>query len=203
MCVAGELGSPLFVIAGMSLEFAFSSPVPDGGPVVISGPSGITTVPAPALIDASAYDGLQFWLWVSPATAAAVSSSLVVELVDRNQLLGGGVCDSDASLGTACGFAAADVYGSVAGLAQGAGALLGGGDGGVLTTLSGGWQLVQAPWLSFVSNPGSGGLNEAAVDPTTLAFLNIAVQQYPVPSTGQGSGNISFDFCVYDLSFYR
>jgi len=59
MCVAGKTGTSQYDGAGMQLVLAGTGSVP-------------------ALIDASDYGGIEFWLWVSPDTAASVSSSLLV-----------------------------------------------------------------------------------------------------------------------------
>jgi hypothetical protein len=196
LCIAGQTSPEQFYAAGMSLEFAFSGSVPDGGPSSPTEVSGFTTVPPPALIDASQYSGIQFWLWVSPDTATAVASSFEVQLFDENELPGGGKCDSSSTTAAACGAASADLSGSVASLSQGAGPLFDA-DGGVLTSLAGGWQLIQAPWSSFTPNTYYGGANENVVDPSTLAFLQFLVQQ----DSSSGPA-ISFDFCVYQVAFY-
>jgi hypothetical protein len=73
-----------------------------------------------------------------------------------------------------------------------------GADGGELTALAPGWQLVRTPWSSFLSNPYYGGGNEKSVDPTTLAFAQFAVMQ----DSAKGAA-IPFDFCVYGLKFYK
>jgi hypothetical protein len=185
----------------MVLEFGFSGPVPDGGPTYLGGPSSNgTTVPPPVLIDASRYNGIQFWLWISTDTVGGVNSTLEVTLVDENELQGGGVCAADASqssLATACGQASdAAIDGSVVDQAQSAGALVGA-DGGVLNSFTSGWQLVEIPWSNFLTNPGYGCSNESSVDPTALAFVGVIAQQGASPTSA-----VSFDFCVADLAFY-
>ncbi len=95
MCVAGKTGTLQYDGAGTQLVLAGTDSVP-------------------ALIDASDYGGIQFWLWVSPDTAASVSSSLLVGIFDRNQTPGGGVCDVNSSGANACGYAAAAVSPSLA-----------------------------------------------------------------------------------------
>ena len=200
LCIAGALNTQPYATAGMTLEFGFSGTVPRSGPTYIGGSSSDgTTIPPPALIDASRYSGIQFWLWVSPDTVAGVTSTLEVPLIDENELQGGGVCVADApqtALATACGQASAAINGSVVDQAQSAGTLVGA-DGGVLSGFTGGWQLVEIPWSNFLTNPGYGGLNESSVDPTTLAFLSIIVQQGASPTSP-----VSFDFCVAELAFY-
>ncbi|HJX66644.1 MAG TPA: hypothetical protein VJ860_22120 [Polyangia bacterium] len=195
MCVAGTTGTSQYGGAGMQLVLAWSSAVPDGGAYATD--AG-TMVPAPALIDASDYGGIQFLLWVSPDTAAAVASSFEVALVDKNQLRGGGKCDpTDTTSIHACAGATAGVSFSVAAASEGTGPLFGA-DGSELSTLVGGWQLVRAPWSSFLANPYYGGANESVVDPKTLAFADFVVAQ------DRPSGPaIPFDFCIYGLTFYR
>jgi hypothetical protein len=56
MCAAGQTGPSSLDGAGMVLQL------------------GDTAWPPQTLIDASACDGIEFWLWVSPGTAAAVTS---------------------------------------------------------------------------------------------------------------------------------
>src|SRR5208283_1093825 len=69
MCIAGQTGTAQYDGAGMDLVLAWSGAVPAGGSYLSD--AG-TMVPDPALIDASDYAGIQFWLWVSPDTAASV-----------------------------------------------------------------------------------------------------------------------------------
>jgi hypothetical protein len=198
MCFAGQTPAGQYTGTGLVLGFAFSGPVPAGGPAwVIGSASGVTSVPAPALIDASQYTGIQFWLWVSPGTVADVNSGLAVQLVDKNQLLGGGMCDPNASGGKSCGATSAAVASSPAGVSQTAGPLYSS-DGTKLAAFVGGWQLVLAPWSSFRSNPYWGGDNAKAVDPKALAALEFYVMQSALNGPA-----LSFDFCVYQLSFYK
>jgi hypothetical protein len=197
VCLAGRSnGQPHYMGAGATLELAFSSPAMMQPPAWRCDLSGFSTDPPPALIDASQYSGIRFWLWVSPDTADAMGSSFEVNLFDRNELLGGGVCDSTSMKSTACGSANADISGSVAATAQGAGPLLGA-DGSAMTALAPGWQQIEAPWSSFRTVAGWGGANETVVDPKTLAFIQFQVQQQAADG-----GEIPFDFCIYALSFY-
>ena len=203
MCIAGQTSPEQYTVGGLTLEFALSGAVPAGGPAWINsggrdwGGSVFTTDPPPALIDASQYSGIQFWLWVSPDTAAAVASSFEVGLVDKNQLRGAGICDPNVTTGVdACAGGTAGVSFSVAAASLASGPLFGA-DGSELTTLIGGWQLVQAPWSSFLANPYYGGANEIMVDPKTLAFAQFMVQQ-----TRPSGPAIPFDFCIYGLKFY-
>jgi hypothetical protein len=150
------------------------------------------------LIDASQYAGIELWLWASPDTATAMSAAFVVQLVDKNQLPGGGVCNPNSIGGTKpCSRASAAIASSTAAKSQSTGALFAA-DGSKLTSLAPGWQLVRAPWSSFVSNPSYGGGNEQSVDSRTLAFAGFVVEQ----DNASGSA-IPFDFCVYGLRFYK
>ncbi|MGB8294904.1 MAG: hypothetical protein WCG85_05705 [Polyangia bacterium] len=200
MCIAGQTGPQQYAWSGMTLTFAYSGTPPSRtGPTKVPSPSlGFTTDPPPALIDASQYSGIEFWLWASPDTASAMTAAFVVELIDRNQLPGGGVCDPNATSGTKpCSGASAGISFSVAAASQDTGGLLGA-DGGELTALAPGWQLVRAPWSSFLSNSYYGGGNEKSVDPTTLAFA-----QFLIEHDSANNSTIPFDFCVYGLNFYK
>lgn len=200
MCMAGQTSPSQYSWSGMTLTFAYSGVEPSGtGPRRISSPSlGSTTDPPPALIDASRYSGIELWLWASPDTAAAMTAGFAVELIDRKQLPGAGVCDPNATSGSSpCSGASAAVSFSTAAGSQGTGSLLDA-DGFELTALVPGWQLVRAPWSSFRSNPYYGGGNEKSVDPTTLAFVQFLVEQ----DAANGPA-VPFDFCVYGLSFYK
>jgi hypothetical protein len=200
MCVAGQTGPEQYYWSGMTLTFAYSGTPPSRtGPTKVPSPSlGFTTDPPPALIDASQYAGIELWLWASPDTATAMSAAFVVQLVDKNQLPGGGVCNPNAISGTKpCSRASAAIASSTAAKSQSTGALFAA-DGSKLTSLAPGWQLVRAPWSSFVSNPSYGGGNEQSVDPRTLAFAGFVVEQ----DNASGSA-IPFDFCVYGLRFYK
>jgi hypothetical protein len=121
MCVAGLTGTSQYDGAGMILELAFSG----------------TSVSHPALIDASAYGGIEFWLWVSPSTAASVGPSFLVQLFDKNQIPEGGVCDANDSGVKACAAAMAGLSGSPAAEARRAGTLYTD-DGSELRLLAGG-----------------------------------------------------------------
>jgi len=178
MCMAGHTGARQYAWAAADLFFA----------------NGNTN--APALIDASGYSGVQFWLWASPDTAASVSSSFTVGLYDKNGIPEGGVCDANSTGPTACASTSAAIFGSaVATNGGGSGALLAD-DGSQLPSLSAGWQHVRAPWSSFLSNPWWGGANERTVDPRALVEVNFIVSQ-----TVQGGAAIPFDYCIYQVSF--
>ena len=199
MCMVGQTGSRQYAWSGMTLAFAYSGTGTSGnGPAMLLSASGFTTDPPPALIDASQYSGIEFWLWASPDTAAALSSAFVVQLVDKNQLPGGGVCNPNVASGTtSCANGSAAISFSTVATTGDTGSLLGG-DGSELTSLAPGWQLVQAPWNNFVVDPYYGGGNEKSLDPTTLAFAQFAVMQ----DSASGAA-IPFDFCVYGLKFYK
>jgi hypothetical protein len=178
MCMAGHTGARQYAYAAADLFFA----------------NGDTN--ASALIDASGYSGMQFWLWVSPDTAASVSSSFSVGLYDKNGIPEGGVCDANSTGPTACASTSAAISGSVVATdGAGSGALLAD-DGSQLPSLSAGWQHVRAPWSSFLPNPWWGGANEQMVDPRTLVEANFVVSQ-----TVQGGAAIPFDYCIYQVSF--
>jgi hypothetical protein len=185
------------------LEFAFAEAVSDGGSTQIAvGFGGFATNPPPALIDASQYSGIEFWLWVSPSTVEQLASAFEVCLLDRwhtNGFVSDRGCEANAQRATACDGACASISQSVAAVSQGAGPLLDD-RGGVLTTLSPGWQLVKVPWDSFSLDPYYGAPVESAVDPTSLTFLWIGLQQDRAPDAG--AAPIAFDFCFYDLAFY-
>jgi len=199
MCIAGQTGPQQYAWSGMTLAFAYSGSGTSGsGPAMLLSASGFTTDPPPALIDASQYSGIEFWLWASPDTAAALSSAFVVQLVDKNQLPGGGVCNPYVTSGTkSCANGSAAISFSTVATTGDTGSFLGG-DGSELTSLAPGWQLVQAPWSNFVVDPYYGGGNEKSLDATTLAFAQFAVMQ----DSASGAA-IPFDFCVYGLKFYK
>jgi hypothetical protein len=204
VCIAGQTSASQYVgIAGMAVSFGYSGPVPDGGPISTSVGNWYTTAPLAALVDASQYSGIQFWLWVSPDTVAATTSFLEVGFMDKWFTLGAvpdGGCDPYASGPSACTLSAAAIANSPVALSQTTGPVLDG-DGGVLGSYSPGWQLVKVPWTSALSNPYYGGAVESAVDPTALAIVEIFLQQ--VLAVNAGGTSIPFDFCVYDLAFYR
>jgi hypothetical protein len=192
MCIAGHTGASQYDGAGMFLELAFSG---TGPAVNLDASDGLASSTPPALIDASAYAGIEFWLWVSPETAKSVGASFIVQLVDKNQTYLGGVCDGLDTGTQACAAASAALSGSVASTPRNAGTLLAD-DGSELTALTGGWQHVRAPWDSFTTNPSWGGANELVVDPQTLAYLGFLVTQ-----DSPSGPALAFDYCVYQLSF--
>ena len=192
MCIAGQTGTSQYDGAGMQLVLAWSGPVPSGGSYYDTDAG--TMVPQFALVDASEYAGIQFWLWVSPDTAASVNASLLVGLSDKNQIPGGGVCDVNSSGANTCSFAAAAVSPSMA-QNHGSGRFFSD-NGSKLNALSSGWQHVWVPWSSFTTNPYFGGANEAKVDPSTLAWVELWVEQ----DSASGPA-VPFDFCIYQLSF--
>ncbi|HJX65960.1 MAG TPA: hypothetical protein VJ860_18630 [Polyangia bacterium] len=199
MCIVGQTGSQQYAWSGMTLTFAYSGTRASGtDPAMVLSRSGFTSDPPPALIDASQYSGIEFWLWASPETAAAMSAAFVVQLVDKNQLPGGGVCNPYVTSGNRpCSVASAGISFSTAAASQGAGSLFDA-DGNELSSLAPGWQIVRTPWSSFLSNPYYGGGNEKSVDPATLAFAQFVIEQ----DSANGSA-IPFDFCVDGLRFYK
>jgi hypothetical protein len=194
MCIAGTTTTTQWGGAGIFLEFAFSGAIPDSGFLLGDG-AWNPAVPLPALIDASAYSGIQFWLWVSPDTVAGVSPNFQVWLSDKNETAGFGVCDETVMSATprSCGAAQA-APAQAATPASTMGPFLGA-DGGALA-LSAGWQLVQVPWANFLTNPTWGGAWETAVDPKTLTSLVFWVVHVSGPA-------IPYNFCVYQVSFYK
>jgi len=93
---------------------------------------------------------------VSPSTAASVGPTFLVQLIDKNQIPEGGVCDANDSGVKACAAAMAGLSGSPAAEARRAGTLYTD-DGSELSLLAGGWQHVRAPWSSFAASPCGAG----------------------------------------------
>lgn len=129
--------------------------------------SVLTVVPAPsvfgdgglpALINASPYQGIQFWLWLATASAGP---DFIVVAEDMAETSGWGVCDPSAAGPTACSGAQTP-----------------------LTPVAG-WQLVELPWTGFVPIPSSGGANETALDPTSLTEFQFEVEEL---ATDAGAG---------------
>jgi formylglycine-generating enzyme required for sulfatase activity len=128
----------------------------------------------PALIDASAYQGVEFWLWEASDELIPASEFWVLA-ADKAETRGYGVCDSSATSGPN------ECVGPVKTIAPQAG-----------------WQFVQVPWASFVSIPNTGSENETALDPTTLTGFAFQVQE----QAADASVGVPFNFCVLELSFY-
>ncbi len=154
---------------------------------------------APALIDASAYAGVQFWLWTSASTASAISANFSVALGDQKETEIFGICNPNAPpsvpMQLGCGPAGAAVSGSAIATVIPTDGTLKGADGGDATIVAG-WQLIQIPFVSFGINPYYGGGNETAVDPTVLSNLNFSI-------VNSAAAAVAFDFCVYDVAFYH
>jgi hypothetical protein len=154
---------------------------------------------APALIDASAYTGVQFWLWASASTASAISANFIVSLGDQKEVEIFGICNPNAPpsvpMQLGCGPAVAAVSGSAIAAADGVSGTLHGADGGNATIVAG-WQLIQIPFVNFATNPYYGGGNETAVDPTVLSNLNFTI-------LNSAAAAVAFDFCVYNVAFYH
>lgn len=184
-CVQGTTAATQYAVGGMGVQLTSVNPPSDGG------------ASTPAEIDGSSFSGVQFWLWASSATASSVSQGLVVQFFDKQEDPSLGVCDADASTGgTACGAAGAAISGSLAASTNGSGTL-NAADGGNASIASG-WQLIQVPWTAFLVNPFYGEGNETVLDPTTLTKLQFQVQQ----TQADAGAGLSFDFCVYDVTFY-
>ncbi len=144
--------------------------------------AGVNALQVP--INASSYTGVQFWIW---GGGDAGSQSIIVALSDQNETPGlgpagtvtptGQFCDSSptAPSATACGQTTHPI------------------------TVAAGWQFVQIPYTLFANNPGYGNLNETMLDPTTLTQLQWQIQQ---PAADAAAG-VSFDFCLYGVSFYH
>jgi len=185
-CVTGSTDAVQYDEADLGVQLGNSTP-PDGG------------LSSPPLIDASAYTGVQFWLWASPSTAAALSANLQVQLADKNETEIFGICNVNAPQGVpmqlGCGRASATVYGSAAAVTFDDPGTLHGADGGNATIVAG-WQLIQVPFVNFVTNYYYGGGNESVADPTKLAAINFSIQN-------SAAAAVAFDYCVYDLAFYH
>jgi hypothetical protein len=185
-CVTGSTDAIQYDEADLGVQLGNSTP-PDGG------------LSSPPLIDASAYTGVQFWLWASPSTAAALSANLQVQLADKNETEIFGICNVNAPLGVpmqlGCGRATATVSGNAASVAFNDPGVLHGADGGNATIVAG-WQLIQVPFVNFVTNTYYGGGNESVADPTKIAAIGFSIQNVAAAA-------VAFDYCIYDLAFYH
>lgn len=123
------------------------------------GASGLFVVPAPtvfgdgglpALLNASPYQGIQFWLWQGMASPGP---DFVAIADDKAETSGWGVCDPTAAGPSSCGGAQ------------------------TVLTPHAGWQLVQLPWTAFLPIANFGGANEASLDPTTLTAFRFQVEE--------------------------
>jgi hypothetical protein len=180
-CVTGSTNTTQYQGALMDVYLGHSIPASDG-------------TSSPALIDASAYTGVQFWLWASASTASALSDSFNTQLFDKNESLIFGICNGTLQGQSGCegGFAA--VAGSAIAATFYAGALKT--PSGDNATISAGWQLIQVPFADFAINPYTGVGNETAVDPAMLTFVRFEVNNAVAAS-------VAFDYCVYDVAFYH
>jgi hypothetical protein len=178
-CVKGSTNTTQYEGALMAVQLGNSRPAPDG-------------TSSPAMIDASAYTGIQFWLWASADTASAISESFEAQLHDKNETLIFGICNGlQGQFG--CGPGIAAVSGSAIAALFSSGALLGA-DGGN-ATVSAGWQLIKTPFVNFIPYYYYGGGNETAVDPKTLTIVRFEI-------ANAAAASVAFDYCVYDLAFY-
>jgi hypothetical protein len=136
-CMTGVTSPVQYVSSREGVIFAPSSAVGDAGSL-------------PALIDASAYQGIQFWLW-EPSVASEIA--MFAALFDKNSTRGWGICNP-AAVGdpTSC-------YASNATVPQQAG-----------------WQLVQLPWTNFMTSSAGGNANETTVDPHSLTMLHFRAE---------------------------
>jgi hypothetical protein len=147
-CMTGVTSPVQYVTSREGVVFAPSSVVGDASAL-------------PAIVDASSYQGVQFWLW-EPSVAPDIS--MFVALFDKNSTKGWGICNPAAvSDPTSC-------YASNANLTQQVG-----------------WQLVQLPWSSFVTSTAGGNSNEATVDPHTLTALHFRAEN--IGTTGGAAYN--------------
>jgi hypothetical protein len=157
-CITGATGTAPYSTEGMGFNLAVN-PNPDGG-------AG-TAYP----INASCQTGIQFWAW---GGGDAGTQTVIVQLPDKNETAGLGVCSPTGPGATACGGAINTI------------------------TLTAGWQLVKIPFAMFADNPGYGGGNETMLDPTSLTQVQWQVQL----NNPDGGAQVPFDFCVYDVAFY-
>jgi hypothetical protein len=200
ICMVGQTAAKQYSNAVASLVLAYSG-------TVAPGPS-TTSWPTAALIDASQYSGVQFWLWVSTDTVDSLNAGFTTWAVDKWGTPGDvpdGGCDPKGTGATACSAAIAGVHGSTAAVSQGSGDLLGT-DGGAPTALVAGWQQLRVPWANFKLNPYYGGGVEQSVDPTALDGLGFAVQQQATPDPDAGDAGdpaLPFNYCVTDVEFYQ
>jgi len=156
-CIIGATGRAADITAGMGLYFGIAQE-PDGG----NGPQ--------LQVNASSYTGIQFWTWGgSDAGLQAVS----VDIADKNETAGFGVCDPTDGGATACSGATETI------------------------TIGQGWQLVQAPFALLKDNVYYGGGNEMMLDPSSLTHIN-----WSVHLGADGGAPMAFNFCVYDVAFF-
>lgn len=184
-CIMGQTASTQYAVAGMGVQLGSVNPPADGG------------ASTSALINASTFNGVEFWLYVPDATTATnLTQQLIIQFFDKQEDPTAGVCDPAGTAGTACGAAGAAATGSAVASTNGAGPLSIG-DAGA-TAFVAGWQLVQVPWASLLVNTYFGGTNETSVDNTTLTKLQFQVQT----TAGDASAGISYNFCVAQVQFY-
>ena len=99
--------------------------------------------------------------------------SVVVHIADKNETAGLGVCDPTNTGKTACSGARE------------------------IITIGTGWQLVQAPFALFASNPYYGEGNEMTLDPSSVTGI-----VWNLVTAPDGGVPVSFNFCVYKVAFY-
>ncbi len=123
----------------------------------------------------AAIDGSAFTGFQFEAWSGLATQTVIVDAPDKAQTPGYGVCDPADTSTKACGGATSSI------------------------TLKQGWQTVQVAFKSFQLNKYYGGGNETAFDPTTITQLQWQVQQ----SSADAGAGADFDFCVYNVSFYK
>jgi hypothetical protein len=158
-CISGATGTAQYSTEGMGFNLAVS-PNPDGG------------AGTPYPINASCHMGIQFWAW-GPADAG--TQSVIVQLPDRNETAGLGVCNASPTAPgpSACGGAEYTV------------------------TIAPGWQLIKVPFTLFADISGYGNMNEMMLDTTSLTQV-----QWQVQLQAADASAVPFDFCVAEVSFY-
>jgi len=160
-CVSGATGNAPYSSTGMGFNLA-TTVNPDGGYDI------------PVAIDAHSHTGIEFWAWGALTDAGTQTQTVTVQVYDKNETPGFGICDPGASGGTACGPSQSQQM------------------------YAAGWHAMKIPFSAFVANPGYGDSNEMMLDPSTLTKIQWQVQL----SSPDGGTPVPFDFCVYGVSFY-
>ncbi len=142
-CVSGITGSTQYNTSGIGLNFA-TVPGSDGG----------GGNPLQGLLNASAYTGINFWIY---GGTDAGMQSLIVQLPDKQETPGFG-CDNTVK-DHECGGATKAI------------------------TIGPGWQPEHLAFSTFSINPNYGDLNETAIDPSTLTQFQVQIQE-PVADGG-------------------
>lgn len=164
-CVSGDTGAASYSSEGLGLELALTA-TPDAGGSSL-----------PALIDASAYTGIQFWAWGLPLASGSSGQIVTFQVYDKAETPGLGVCDPSNQGLTACGPASSPI------------------------AVPSRWTQFRVPFASLQLNSYYGGSNETGFDPTTITKIEWNVQT-PAAADGGAGAPVSFDFCVGPVSFY-